>query len=351
MDESGPFVWETETFLKSFLRDRGLSWEETVSLPLAGDGSMRFFWRILSRTPGFSCILMTNPPKDDLSRRENLAYLKIGCHLFQKEVPVPEIYRFDLDKGWFILEDKGAISLQDRAKSDKARVQLYKRVVEVLLHQQLFGAKGFDRAWTCQTEEYDRVVMRRYESGYFRDAFLKGYLGLEKDWAYLEGSFDHLAEEAAKACPRFFLHRDFQSRNIMITGDRIGIIDWQGGRLGPLGYDLASLLIDPYVDLSDEEKAEVFEYYLGILRSEQPDETEIFLRTYPYLAIQRNLQIIGAFSFLTKVRGKTSFERYLSPALCSLRHLLKELEDPKLRRLRELADTLKSAPIESVELS
>lgn len=342
MDESGGFAREIVAFARSFLKDRGLSGEETVYLPLPGDGSKRLFWRVLPRESGFSCILMMNPPKDDISRRENLAYLKIGCHLFKKEVPVPEIYRFDLERGWFIMEDKGESCLQDRVKNDKERVHLYKRVVEALLHLQIEGAKGFDRAWTCQTEQYDRWVMRRYESDYFKEAFLTTYLGHIRNWSELEESFEHLADEAVGAGARFFLHRDFQSRNIMVTGGRIGIIDWQGGRLGPLGYDLASLLIDPYVDLEEEEKDQVYHHYLQLMKSEQPLEANTFERYYPYLAIQRNLQIIGAFSFLTKVRKKTSFEVYLSPALRSLRRLLDKLGDPKLSRLKTLAETLKS---------
>lgn len=333
-----------EAFVRSFLKGKGHAGKEPLYLLLPGDGSKRKFWRVISRDSGFSCIFMMNPPGDDISRRENLAYLKIGCHLYKREVPVPEIYLFDLDEGWFIMEDKGDTSLQDRVRNDKNRVQLYKKVVEILLHLQIEGAEGFDRGWTCQTEQYDQSVMRRYESDYFRDAFLKGYLGLVQDWTYLEDPFDYLADKAAGGEARFFLHRDFQSRNIMVSGGRIGIVDWQGGRLGPPGYDLASLLIDPYVNLEEEEKEQVYHHYLRLLEKEQPLEADSFKRSYPYLAIQRNLQIIGAFGFLTKVRGKAYFEVYLPPALRSLTRILRKVRDPKLRRLKALAETLKSAP-------
>ncbi len=182
--------------------------------------------------------------------------------------------------------------------------------------------------------------MRRYEADYFRDAFLSSYLGLTRDWSELEGPFDHLAEMASRADNHFFLHRDFQSRNIMVSDNRTGILDWQGGRLGPLPYDLASLIIDPYTDLSDHEKDKIYQYYLLLLRDYQPKWVDPFKKYFPYLAIQRNLQILGAFSYLTKVQGKPYFEVYISPALKSLYGLLDELSDPKLAGLKGLLNSM-----------
>ena len=182
--------------------------------------------------------------------------------------------------------------------------------------------------------------MRRYESDYFKKAFLHHYLGFEKEWPELETSFDHLAETASRADNSFFLHRDFQSRNIMISDAAIGIIDWQGGRRGPLCYDLASLLIDPYTELSHQQRNDIFQIYLLLIREHNPERIEPFKRDFPYLAIQRNLQILGAFSFLTRSRGKTYFEAYIPGAVRTLRGLLKDLNDPGLSPLRDLADSL-----------
>jgi aminoglycoside/choline kinase family phosphotransferase len=175
---------------------------------------------------------------------------------------------------------------------------------------------------------------------YFKEAFLGTYLGLGKDRPGLESNFEHLIEKSSQAEDRFFLHRDFQSRNIMITGKKIGILDWQGGRLGPLAYDVASLLIDPYTNLPAPEKDEIYEAYYQLLRRSQPRRLASFERSFPYLAIQRNLQILGAFAFLSKVRGKTCFETYIPSALRSLRHLLEELRDEDLGGLRDLVNSL-----------
>jgi len=134
----------------------------------------------------------------------------------------------------------------------------------------------------------------------------------------------------------FFLHRDFQSRNLIIKHDKIGVIDWQGARLGPLQYDLASLLIDPYVGLTKDEQMVLYDYYLTVLEKYLPRISPSFTEHYPYLAIQRNLQILGAFSYLSKIQGKKRFLTYVSPALRSVQGLLEELDDSELHPLREL---------------
>jgi len=323
-----------KTFVREFLGEPG------VFSPVAGDGSKRIFWRIGDPNSGFSYIAMENAPTDDFSKRENAAYLNIGRHLRDKGLPLPEIYRFDLDTGWFIVEDFGEVSLQTASQKERERLPFYLSVVEILFQQQTRGAEGFNTAWTCQTETYDRHVMRRYEVEYFKEAFLGTYHGLRKDRPGLESNFEHLIEEASKAEARFFLHRDFQSRNIMITGKKIGILDWQGGRLGPLAYDLASLLIDPYTKLPAQEKEELYSAYRQLLGRKEPQRLTSFERSFPYLAIQRNLQILGAFSFLSKFRGKTYFEQYIPSALESLRNLLEQVKDANLSSLRALMSSL-----------
>lgn len=329
-------------YIKAFVIDIGYPSAGIDVRPIPSDGSQRLFWRISPDQADVSFIAMENPPKDNIAEKENLAYLKIGTHLFDKGLPVPKIHCVDLHRGWFILDDFGDTNLQTAASTRDIRISLYADVVEILFRLQTIGRQGFDTAWCSQAKRYDQIVMRRYESDYFRDAFLHRYLGLKKDWPELNAPFDHLAETASKADTHFFLHRDFQSRNIMIFKKGIGIIDWQGGRLGPLAYDLASLLIDPYAQLSKEEEERVYQHYLLLLKEYQFRSLDSFKRSYPYLAIQRNLQILGAFSYLSKAQGKSFFETYIPPAIKTLRSLLDELKDPKLSSLKDVLNTLPS---------
>jgi aminoglycoside/choline kinase family phosphotransferase len=336
MDGPEPHLSE---FIGNFLREVGLPAEDLHFHSLPSDGSKRLFWRLTPKSDA-TFMVMENAPTDDFARRENVAYLMIGRHLFRKDLPVPEIHRFDLTNGWFIMDDFGNANLQESASLKEDRVSIYERVIEILFRLQTEGAEGFNTEWCCQTERYDPLVMKQYEANYFRDAFLHKYLGLKKDWPELEAAFNHLAETASKADDHHFLHRDFQSRNIMIREGKIGILDWQGGRLGPLAYDLASLLIDPYTGLSSYERDEIFQHYVRFLSKYESRLVKPFKKYFPYLAIQRNLQILGAFSFLSKVQGKTYFEDYISPALISLQHLLENLNDPHLSPLKDAANSL-----------
>lgn len=330
-------------FILDFLRDTDPGTENVNFLPLPADGSNRIFWRINVSELKSSYIAMVNTPTDQTSRRENFAFLMIGNHLHQKGIAVSKIFRHDLEQGIFIMEDMGAASLQQYASSTEKPLPMYEKVLENLFHLQIKGAEDFDTVWCNQTEKYDQTVIHRYETGYFRDAYLCGYLGLKKEWPELETSFDHLAETASRADAGFFLHRDFQSRNIMISKKKIGIIDWQGGRLGPLGYDLASLLIDPYVELSLKLQEDLYQSYIHLIKEHNFKWVDSFKTYYPYLAILRNLQILGAFSYLTKVRGKRYFEAYIPPALRTLHNLLNQVNGHRLSPLRNLITDLQTS--------
>jgi aminoglycoside/choline kinase family phosphotransferase len=324
------------TFISDFLvSEEGVEGKFRAS-PIDADGSRRSFLRILYGDGSKSVVAVKNPPLTPFSRRENAAYLKIGEHLRSIGAPVPHIHQWDLDKGFFIIEDMGDQKLQEAVLKSGDPFSLYTRVLELLLQIQTKGAKGFDTKWCCQTEYYDKDLMRRFESDYFREAFLCGYLGLDRTWAELERPFDHLAEKASRAGASFFIHRDFQSRNILVKRERIGIVDWQGGRLGPVGYDVASLLIDPYSSLSPAERKRLQEVYLEMLEDHLSEQADLFKDTYPYLAIQRNLQILGAFSFLSSQEGKPFFKEFIPPSLDSLIAHLRELGDPKLRVLEDI---------------
>ena len=323
--------------LSAFFK-RAYPWEKAVCFdPLPGDGSHRVFCRISGPELKQSFIAMANPPKTPERQRENRAYLMISRHLQAKGIPLPAIHQHDLAEGLFIMEDLGSESLQDVVLSGKDPVPVYHQVLEHLFHLQVLGGEGFDPAWCCQTERYDRTVMLKYEAHYFRDAFLKGFLGHEKPWPDLETVFDHLVERTSRADGRFFMHRDFQSRNIMVDGEKIGIIDWQGGRLGPLGYDLSSLLIDPYVRLSNFQKEKLCNAYVALVKDHNPEWVAPLKRDYPYLAIQRNLQILGAFSFLSTVMKKSYFKAYIPYALQTLISLIDQTEDNGLNPLKQLA--------------
>jgi len=313
--------------------DRKFYWRR-----LPADGSKRIFYRLANNQESF--VVMINPPAFGNAEKENLSFLKIGNHLFERGIPVPRIYQYDLIHGWFVMEDLGKENLQEVSVHSDDSIPLYKNVIELLINMQFEGRKNFNPDWCYHTKKYDRLIMERFESGYFLTYFIKGFIGLEQGIDQLQEPFKHLSCQASFAESTFFLHRDFQSRNIMINRNNIGIIDWQGGRLGPLQYDLASLLIDPYVEIKKHDMNILYDYYITILENYSPGSHITFNRYYPYLSIQRNLQILGAFSYLGTIQGKKGFLSFIPPALRSLQDLLTQRNDKELYPLKKTIDKI-----------
>lgn len=307
--------------------------------PLAGDGSDRRFFRL----PGEpSVILLHHPQPPGPQVTENDSYFFIGRHLRARSVPVPEIFAYCRDEGWMLLEDVGDVSLAQAvaaARHDADILALYRHALEILVHQQIHGNQQFNPAWCFDTPAVTRPFLLERECRYFVDAFLKGYLGLEVDEAELAPDFEHLLDQIRPAESPFFLHRDFQSKNLFIQGTAIRVLDFQGGRRGPLGYDVAALLIDPYVDLSPAWQEELLDFYLGLLARHIPFDRRTFLERYDHLALCRNLQVLGAFGFLTRVKRKPHFAPYIPPALAGLRRRL-SARAQAFPRLTALVDTI-----------
>jgi len=300
--------------------------------PLAGDGSSRKFWRITKQGESL-CLAVAPPCLDEQNIAEAKAARSIGLHLQSKNIPVPKQYGWDADSSILLFEDFGDCKLHDfvlqkrKEEGNTAAVRhQYTQVIEALVTMQISGAESFITDWCWDTPQYDKKLMLERESGYFLRAFWQDLLGQDK-LSGLNEEFEQLATQTASIPADYFLHRDFQSRNIMIAAETPHFIDFQGGRLGPLGYDLASLLIDPYVALSVELQEELFELYKNTLENFTKDTQDNFKRDYTFLALHRNLQIVGAFSFLSEQRGKPFFRQFLTPALNSL---VKIVSDPLL---------------------
>jgi NDP-sugar pyrophosphorylase family protein len=223
-----------------------VAWSE-----LKGDGSDRTWYRVTQGTD--SLIVVDHGPRAESEVCEPDAFAYIGKHLHDKGVPVPRIFAYDRPSGLVVLEDLGDLNLQSlvqRSVDIEEVADYYRAVIDLLVLMGVQGVKGFDLGYTYQTPYYDRELILEKESRYFVEAFLNGYLGRNIDFESFEDEFDLLAQRALEHPYTGFLHRDFQSRNILVRHGKYYVIDFQGARLGPLQYDLASLLIDPYVKLS-----------------------------------------------------------------------------------------------------
>jgi aminoglycoside/choline kinase family phosphotransferase len=321
-------------FTEASLSAGKLSWEE-----IAGEGSGRRFYRVQGKGQRWVLMVNSRPPRDRRGVTENHSFLYIAQHLREKGIPVPRIFHHDMEKGWFLMEDLGDCHLQTEAirmRKDRSRlIETYQGVIDCLILIQVEGRKGFDPTLT-HNAPYDQGFMLAWESGYFHFAFLKEYLGLDIPDEQLRGELEDLAQKAARALGGYFLYRDFQSRNIMVKDKGLGLLDFQGGRLGPLQYDLASLLLDPYVELDAGVQEELLAYYLARIQERILLDPEGFQEQYPLVAIHRAMQILGAFAFLIKARGLLFFQSYIPPALRGLRALLKDKRFDPYKRLRQV---------------
>lgn len=313
------------SFAESYLNGYGVTSGEVTWKPLTGGGSDRTLYR-LSHSKG-SLILAVNedPPSSSAGVNENDSFYYICHQLHAQGIAVPEIYDYQRERGWLMMEDLGDMHLQDEAlrlKDDPAGLEaLYKKVLAILPRIQVKGAHGLDDR-RIHNAPYDKYFVRQWESGYFYRSFLKGYCRLAIPEDYLADEFDTLAAKVSSLDGTFFLYRDFQSQNIMISDKQIRFLDFQGGRHGPLHYDLASLLLDPYVGLSDTLQETLTDYYLKTLSSLIPLDEKQFLSDYPVIALHRNMQILGAFGHLSTVKKRKQFAQYIPTAIKSLKKLV-----------------------------
>jgi len=305
---------------------------------LSGDGSDRRWYRLLSGNR--SLILADHGIRSQLGTAEVDAFVDIGHHLHRVGVSVPQTYLSDRFSGLVLLQDAGDVHLQHLVRGQgptETVLNLYRKVIRQLVTLSVKGGRGFDPAWTWQTAVYDRQVVLEKECRYFVEAFLNGFLAMPVEPHRLEPEFERLAESVLRGAHVGFMHRDLQSRNILVRDGAVFLIDYQGGRLGPLQYDLASLLLDPYVELPDGVQEQLYEECLAELGRIERVDAVSFRACYRLCRLSRNLQILGAFGFLSRAKGKRQFEAYIPAAVRSLHRQLDRESAAQFPELAKIA--------------
>lgn len=297
-------------------------------VPASSDASFRRYFRV--RADGVSRIVMDAPPDRESVQR----YVQVARKLADAGVHVPDVYAVDEARGFVLLSDLGARTYLDALVDADAAEGLYADAIAALLRQQ-----------TCADPSglppYDRALLER-ELGIFREWFLGRHLGVTLD-AQADAalvSVEGLLVEAALAQPTTFVHRDFHSRNLMVCEPNPGVLDFQDAVVGPIAYDLVSLLRDCYVAWPRERVAGWLRaYHVQAARAGLPvGSIQEFTRAFDLAGVQRHLKAIGIFARLWHRDGK---EAYLGDVPRVLDYVLeaaamhRELEP--LRRLVERA--------------
>ena len=284
----------------------------------------------------------------DLGKKEeNRHYAKLAEFLAGKDVPVPGVLAEDHSKGLLWLEDLGEEDLwASRNEPWEVRRPLYESVLRgvALLHRIPPGSST-EKGLNLQPGFDERLY--RWEQEYFAEHCLGGIFGISESRRHTllqSPAMQHLARHLAQQ-PSQLVHRDFQSQNIMIRDGSAWLIDFQGMRPGLPQYDLASLLCDPYVEISAVERTHLLNFYRQLLAAEGEVPDENFERLFWQAAVQRLMQALGAYGFLSLHCGKPAFRVHVKPALERLREALRQL--PPNDRLDELADLVTNLTPES----
>lgn len=270
--------------------------------PLAGDASFRRYYRL--QQPTVSQIIMDAPP----DKIQLAPFVYVRDLLADQGINTPQIYAMDHSLGFAVLEDFGNVLFSDALKQHPPH-NLYQYAIQILTNMQKnrlsqpLKLKTFDQAFMLQ------------ELSLFHDWFLHRYLDLNlhaEDHQLLNTTFQMLIEQIVSQ-PQVLVHRDYHSRNIMVLEQtaaasyKFGIIDFQDAVLGPLTYDLVSLLKDCYIQLPRETILALVKYFYDHSELAQQYTLAEFQRAFDWCGLQRHLRILGTFCRLHLRDGKSNY--------------------------------------------
>jgi aminoglycoside/choline kinase family phosphotransferase len=288
-------------------------------IPLKGDGSERKFFRIILKR---ETVILILPQAGELGKKEAYSYFKIGKFLKENQIPVPEIFDYDEELGLLLVEDLGDLRLYDIQESN-IKKYYYRKAIENLVKFQAL-IKHFDPSWSYDSITYDLQFLWEKEVLYFKEWYLERYKNKFLSYDYLN-ELKFCLQHSLNFKYKVLLHRDYQSKNLMIKMGKIYIIDFQGTRIGPPWYDLASLLYDPYLKGWDLNIDKFLNYYIELSGY---DEIMVRNQVY-YFAVIRLIQALAAYVKLSYM-GKDWFRNYIKFAESKLIKILNDykLEEP-----------------------
>lgn len=274
------------------------------------------------------------------SVEENIAFVEIARHFKSKGLNVPEVYAVSDNNEFYLQEDLGDDILFKATENGRTcgrfseeEMRLLKRTMEMLPDIQFKGAEGLDFSVCYPQPEFDERMIS-FDLNYFKYCFLKA-TGLDFSEIRLEDDFQRMSSILMRAQSSTFLYRDFQSRNIMIVGGEPYFIDFQGGRRGPIYYDVASFVWQAKANYSEEIREELVKTYLSSLRKYMPVDETYFRQQLRHFVLFRTLQVLGAYGFRGYFEKKPHFLQSVPYAIYNLRKLLEEpfIEYPYLDQL------------------
>lgn len=288
--------------------------EPTRIEKLQQSGSDRIYYRIY-------CDNGTYIATHNLNIKESNTFVYFSRHFKQQGLPVPEILAVNDDSTLYIQEDLGTESLLNNLEQHghgEYSYGLFKKSLQQLANLQIKGHEGLDYTKCLTAKEFGKQAILS-DLLYFKYYFLDT-LKLPYDKQAILDDFDALSTYLTRTEYKYFMFRDFQSRNIIVRDGEVYFIDYQGGMQGALQYDVASLLWQAKAELSDEWKNSLLEYYMNEIDTllESPVDRSIFIGQYNGYVLIRLLQVMGAYGFRGLFERKAHFLSSIPLALKNL---------------------------------
>ncbi len=281
---------------------------------------------------------------------ENAAFLQFTKHFAKQGIPVPRILNENTSQNVYFLEDLGNATLfsllphkREQVYFENSVMEIYKRTLDHLPVLQIKAAEGLNFSLCFPRSAFDRNSMM-WDLNYFKYYFLK-LAGIQYDEQKLEDSFHSLCDFLLLADNNYFMYRDFQSRNIMLKDSLPWFIDYQGGRKGPLQYDIASLLYDAKANMHPAQREELLNYYMEQVKKIIPLEENTFRKYFYGFVLIRILQAMGAYGFRGFYENKTLFLQSIPYAQRNLLWLLENSKIPEgLDYLKQMITKIIDSP-------
>jgi len=321
--------------LKSLFRKHTGEEVAQVMILHTGSGSGRIYYRMRSNAASLIGVAGAHVTEND-------AFIYLTRHFTGHGLPVPELFGVSDDRRCYLLEDLGdqsLFSLLDGCRDDALREERLAKAIEHLVDFQVKGASGLDFDKCYPPHPFD-VQGAMWDLNYFKYMFLKP-AGVDVDDYQLEREFEALLDHLFDEVYAGFMYRDFQSRNIMVRHNRQWYIDYQGGRRGPLFYDVASLLYQSRLSLPQQTRDNMAQHYGQVLNDLFPVSLDQTVQQVHDFALLRLLQNLGAYGFRGLYERKEAFVKPIVPALANTRQVLKGMgERLKLPYLSGVLDDL-----------
>lgn len=329
---------ETAQKLINLFKDWSNQDAESIQ-PIIQSGSDRKYFRISGNKK--TAIGVFNPDK-----KENKAFLLFTAHFNKIGLNVPKLYNQQLKENIYLIEDLGDISLFSLVEKEfskegisKNTIEYYKDALLHLVRFQIDGNKGLDYSVCYPKNKFDNQSVL-WDLNYFKYYFLK-LAKITFDEQKLEDDFHFFSKYLLEADSKYFMYRDFQSRNILLRDDQLYFIDYQGGRKGALQYDVASLLFQAKANLSTQIRDELLEYYLVQVSQKSKVKSKNFLKYYYGFVLIRLLQTLGAYGFRGYFENKSHFLLSIPFALKNLQWLVEKSHIPKnLPELKKIISSI-----------